>query len=65
MSFNSASNGNILPTIIYKNYISDEFPNGNRTYNVGASIASRYHLPINSNLTNGSINDGINQSMIN
>ena len=68
MSFNSASNGFTLPTIKYTNSISEEFPNGNRTYKVETAIAGRYmrdHLPINSNLTNGSINDNYIEFVLN
>ena len=53
MSFNSESNSITLPAIKYKDSISEEFPNGNRTYKVETAIAGRYmrdHLPINSNL---------------
>ena len=68
MSFNSASNGFTLPTVKYTNSISEEFPNGNRTYKVETAIAGRYmrdHLPINSNLTNGSINDNYIEFVLN
>ena len=68
MSFHSASNGITLPTAKYTNSISEEFPNGNRTYKVETAIASRYmrdHLPINSNLTNGSINDNYIEFVLN
>ena len=68
MSFNTASHGITLPTIKYTNSISEEFPNGNRTYKVETAIAGRYmrdHLPINSNLTNGSINDNYIEFVLN
>ena len=68
MSFNSASNGITLPTVKYTNSVLEEFPNGKRTYEVEVATAIRYmrdHLLINSNLTNGSINDNYIELVLN
>ena len=68
MSFISQTSGVTVPTIKYTNSIAEEFPNGNRTYKVESAISSRYmrdHLPINSNLTNGAINDNYIEFVLN
>ena len=57
---NSALTGVTLPTAKYVNSIGEEFPNGNRTYKVESSISNRYlrdYLPINANISSGSVTD--------
>ena len=64
---NSALTGVTLPTAKYVNSIGEEFPNGNRTYKVESSISNRYlrdYLPINANISSGSVNDSYVDFMI-
>ena len=57
-----------LPTANYSNSISEEFPNSSRQYKVESGISNRYYrdyLPINANLTNGSIADSYVEFVLN
>ena len=52
--------GVTLPSNNFSSAITDAFPNINRTYKVESGIASRYlrdYLPLNSNISNGNVND--------
>ena len=52
--------GITLPSNNFSSAITDAFPNVNRTYKVESGIASRYlrdYLPLNSNISNGKVND--------
>lgn len=68
MSFNAPVSGMSLPSARYVNSISETFPNPNRSYKVETGIIGRYtrdHLPINSNLTNGSVSDNYVEFILN
>ena len=68
MSEPASLSGVSIPTVNYSNSISEEFPNSNRIYKVESGISSRYYrdnLPINANLTNGSVADNYIEFLLN
>ena len=68
MSQGLSLSGITIPTANYSNSISEEFPNSNRIYKVESGISNRYYrdtLPVNANLTNGTIADNYIEFVLN
>ena len=68
MSHLQPLSGVTIPTVNYSNSISEEFPNSNRMYKVESGIVNRYfrdNLPINANLTNGTVADNYIEFVLN
>lgn len=68
MSSTAFTTGATIPTMNFVNSVSSDFPNPNRMYKVESGVINRYlrdYLPINANISNGSIDDNYIEFVIN
>ena len=68
MSSSPFSTGVTIPTMNFVNSVSSDFPNPNRMYKVESGVVNRYlrdYLPINANISNGSVDDNYIEFVIN